>query len=58
MGTTRVHVTGANKCPTYHDVPDDKVSQFIRDHAKEYSQKNEGKLCPYGYRREPLIPRR
>ena len=58
MGTTRVHVNGPNKCSTYHDVPDEKVTQFKRDHAKEYSEKNGGKLCPYYYREEPLISRR
>lgn len=56
VNKTRVHVT-TQGVTTTHDMPDEAVTQFIKDHRREYELKNEH-LCPATFRREKLIKRR
>lgn len=54
---TRVFVT-TGKVRNYYDVPDEEASDFIRDHQRQYAQKNGGKMCPSSFSTRKLIGKR
>lgn len=56
VNKTRVYIT-THGVTTTRDMPDEAVTQFIKDHRREYELKNHC-LCPATFRREKLIKRR